>query len=108
MTEGDTPFVLGKRMDHSVVWWDLQRVPVEYVDRAIQLLFELIIELFPPDFIPDASGVQTDRYRKRKRPKLRPKSKPPPKRRRKREKRPSEEREHVTLKLHMLVGYCKG
>lgn len=106
--EGDTPFVLGRRMDHSTIWWGLQRIPVEYVDRAIQLLFGLTVALFPPDiFIPDATGVQTDRYRKRKRPKLRPKGKPPPKWRRGREKRPPEERELVTLKLHLLIGYCK-
>ena len=109
VAEGDTPFTLGKRVDHSDIWWGLQRISAEYVDQAIELLFGLIVELFPPDiFIPDATGVQTDRYRKRKRPKLRPRDKPPPKWRRRRGKRPSEEREHVTLKLHLLVGYCKG
>lgn len=108
VAEGDTPFILSKRVDHSDIWWALQRMPVGYVDRAIELLFELIIELFPPDFfIPDASGVQTDRYRKRKRPRLRPNDKPPPNRLKGREKRPSEEREHVTLKLHLLIGYCR-
>ena len=107
VTEGDTPFILGKRMDHSTIWWGLQRIPVEYVDRAVQLLFELIVELFPPDiFIPDATGVKTDRYRKRKRPKLRPRGKPPPNWRREREKRPSKERELMFLKLHILIGYC--
>lgn len=109
VTEGDTSFVLGKRMDHSVVWWGLQRIPAGYLDQAIELLFGLTVELFPSDiFIPDATGVRTDRYRKRKRPKLRPRDKPPPEWRRGREKRPFEEREHVTLKLHLLVGYCKG
>ena len=108
-TEGDTPFILGKRMDHSVIWWGLQRIPAGYVGRAIELLFELIIELFSPDFfIPDATGVQTDRYRKRKRSRLRPKDKPPPNRQKGREKRPSEEQEHVTLKLHLLIGCCRG
>jgi len=108
VAEGDTPFVLGKRLDHSDIWWGLQRIFVRYLDRAIELLFELIIELFPTNFfIPDASGVQTDRYRKRKRPRLRPKDKPPPNRQKGREKRPSEEREHITLKLHLLVGCCR-
>ena len=106
--EGDTPLTLGKRVDHSDIWWGLQRMPVGYVDRAIEFLFELIIELFPPDFfIPDASGVQTDRYRKRKRPRLRPKGKPPPNRLKNREKCPSEGRELVILKLHLLIGCCR-
>jgi len=39
-TEGDTPLVLGKRMDHSVIRWGLQRIPAGYVERAIELLFE--------------------------------------------------------------------
>lgn len=107
--EGDTPFILGKRMDHSVIWWGFQRISVLYLEMAIQLLFELIAEFFPPDiFIADATGVQTDRYRKRKRPGLRPKDKPPPKWRRGCEKGPSEEWEHITLKLHLLIGYCVG
>lgn len=106
-SEDDTPFVLCKRLDHSDIWWAHQRITVSYLDRAIELLFELIVGLFPPDiFIPDATGVQTDRYRGRKRPQPRPKDKPPPKWRGRREKRPSEEREHVTLKLHLLIGYC--
>jgi len=108
VAEGDTPFVLGKRLDHSDIWWALQRISVRYVESSIQLLFELIVELSPPDFfIPDATGVQTDRYVKRRRPELRPKDKPPPNRRKGREKRPSEEQEHVTLKLHLLVGCCR-
>ena len=108
VAEGDTPFVLGKRVDHSNIWWALQRIPLGYLDRAIELLFELIVELFPPNiFIADATGVQTDRYGKRKRPKLRPKDKPPPKWRGKRERRLSEGREHITLKLHLMVGYCR-
>ena len=107
-TEGDIPLVLGKRMDHSTIWWGFQRMPVEYVNSAIELLFELIIELLPPDFfIPDANGVQTDQYRKRKRPRLRPEDKPPPNRLKGREKSHSEEREHITLKLHLLVGCCR-
>lgn len=107
VTEGDTPFVLGRRMDHSTIWWGLQRLPVGYVDRAIELLFELIVKLFPPDlFIPDSTGVKTDRYTKRKRPRLKAKGKPPPNGRKKREKRSSEDRELVTLKLHILLGYC--
>jgi hypothetical protein len=106
--EGDTPFILGKRMDHSVIWWGFQRLSVLYLEMAIQLLFELIAELFPPDiFIADATGVQTDRYQRRKRPRLRPGDKPHPKRRRGREKGSPEEREHVTLKLHLLIGYCR-
>ena len=109
VAEGDTPFVLGKRVDHSDIWWSLQRIPLGYLDRAIELLFELTIEFFPPDiFIPDATGVQTDRYRRSKRPKLGPKDKPPPKWRGGREKRPSEELGHITLKLHLLIGYCRN
>jgi len=109
VAEGDTPFVLGKRVDHSDIWWSLQRIPLGYLDRAIELLFELTIEFFPPDiFIPDATGVQTDRYRRSKRSKLGPKDKPPPKWRGGREKRPSEERGHITLKLHLLIGYCRN
>lgn len=108
VAEGDTPFVLGKRMDHSVIWWGFQRVPAWYLAQAIELLFDLIVELFPPDiFIPDATGVRTDRYRKRRRPKLRPRGKPPPKWRKRRKKEPSEERERITLKLHLLIGYCR-
>jgi hypothetical protein len=106
--EGDTPFLLAKRMDHSTIWWGLQRIPVMYVEEAIELLFELVAELFPPDiFIPDATGVETDRYGKRKRPRLGPRGKPPPKGRKKRENGPSEDRELVTLKLHILMGYCR-
>ncbi len=108
VAEGDTPFTLGKRLDHSDIWWALQRISVRYVESSIQLLFELIIELFPPDFfIPDATGFQTDRYMKSRRPKLRPEDKPPPKWRRGRENCLSEGREHITLKLHLLVGCCR-
>jgi len=109
VAEGDTPFTLGKRLDHSDIWWALQRISVRYVQSSIRLLFELIIGISPPDFfIPDATGIQTDRYMKRGRPKLRPKDKPPPERHGRREKRPSEERELVTLKLHLLIGYCRS
>jgi hypothetical protein len=107
VAEGDTPFVLGKRLDHSDIWWGLQRICVLYVERCIQLLFELTAELFPPDiFIPDATGVKTDRYRKRRRHKLRPRGKPPPEGRKRRGKGHSEDWELVTLKLHILIGYC--
>jgi len=106
VVEGDTPLILGKRVDHSDIWWSLQRIPAGYVDRAIKLLFEFVVELFPPDlFISDATGIKTDRYVKRKRPKLQPKDKPPPKGREKREKEASGNRELEILKLHVLIGY---
>jgi len=59
VAEGDIPFILGKRVDHSDIWWGLQSIPVEYVDRAIELLFYLIARLFLPDlFISDANRNQ--------------------------------------------------
>jgi len=51
VAEGDTPFVLCKRVDHSDIWWALQRIPLGYLNRAIELLFELIVELFPPEVV---------------------------------------------------------
>lgn len=106
VAEGDTPLVLGKRLDHSNIWWALQRISTDYLDRAIELLFGLISELFLPDiFISDATGVRTDRYVKRRGRRLRPMDKPPPKWRKCGEKRPSEDRELETLKLHALIGY---
>jgi hypothetical protein len=99
---------LASRVDHSDIWWALQRIPLVYLDRAIEILFELIVELYPPNiFIVDATGIQTDRYRKCRRPRFGPKNKPPPKLRSGREKQQFEEREHVILKLHLLIGYCR-
>jgi hypothetical protein len=37
VADGNTPFVLGKQLDHSNIWWGLQRIQLEYVDRAIQI-----------------------------------------------------------------------
>ena len=107
--EGDTPFILGNRVDHSNIWWGLQRISTDYLDRAIELLFDLISELFSPDlFISDATGVCTDRYVKRKRPKLQPNDKPPPKGLEKRGNEVSGDRKLETLKLHALIGYNTG
>ncbi|HID61018.1 MAG TPA: IS4/IS5 family transposase [Hadesarchaea archaeon] len=105
VAEGDTPLILNKRVDHSDIWWSLQRISPCYMDQAIKL-FDLIFEFSPPDlFIADATGVSTDRYVKKSGPKLRPNDKPPSKWRKRREKRHSKDRVLVTLKLHILIGY---
>ena len=106
VAEGDTPLILGKRVDHSDIWWSLQRISPCYLNQSIELFFDLISELFSPDlFIADATGVTTDRYVRKRGPRLRPRGKPPPKWRKRREKRHSEDRVLVTLKLHILIGY---
>ena len=42
VAERGTQLILGKRVDHSDIWWGLQRIPPGYLDRAIELLFDLI------------------------------------------------------------------
>lgn len=89
VAEGDTPLLIGLRMDHATVWWGLQRIPVVYFERALELLYELIEELFRCDiFVADSTGVETDRYRKRV-------------------KGLKTAQERVFLKLHMLAGYSR-
>lgn len=106
VTEGDTPLVLGKRLDHSNIWWGLQRVPALYIKRAVELLFRLISGIFPPDvFISDSTGVSTDRYTRRRGPKLMPRDKPPPNRPKWWKNEESGEWVLKTLKLHALIGY---
>ncbi|MEM3519913.1 MAG: hypothetical protein QXT22_05845 [Candidatus Hadarchaeales archaeon] len=41
--EVDTSFILGKRLDHSNIWWGLQRISARYLKRAIELLFRLYL-----------------------------------------------------------------
>ena len=106
-TEGDTQLLLSKRMDHSTIWWGLQRIPPGYLERGIEILFELIAGIFPLDlFISDSTGITTDRYVKSKRTKLRSEGKPPPKGRGNGRRGHGEDRELETLKLHVLMGYC--
>ncbi|MEM3519912.1 MAG: transposase [Candidatus Hadarchaeales archaeon] len=104
--EADTPFILGKRLDHSNIWWGLQRISARYLKRAIELLFRLISGIFPPDiFIADSTGISTDRYTRYRGPRLRPTDKPPPNEPKRRKNGQSGERVLKTLKLHALVGY---
>jgi hypothetical protein len=104
--EGDTPLLMAKRLDHSNIWWGLQRIPALYIKRAIELLFRLISGIFPPDmFISDSTGVSTDRYTRRRGPKLRPTDKPPPNGRKGQENGQCGKWVLKTLKLHALVGY---
>jgi len=37
---------LGKRVDHSNIWWIIQRVPIGHIGRVIELLFEFVLGLF--------------------------------------------------------------
>jgi len=89
IAEGDTPLLIGLRMDHATIWWGLQRTPVVYFERALELLYALIGELFKCEiFVADSTGVDTDRYQNRRRvlktgPKL------------------------EFLKLHVLEGYSR-
>lgn len=104
--EVDTPFILGKRLDHSNIWWGLQRIPTRYLKRAIELLFRLISGIFPPDvFIADSTGISTDRYTRYKGPRLRPIDRPPPNELKRRKNEQSGKWVLKTLKLHALVGY---
>ena len=87
--EGDTSLLFGKRIDHVTIWWAFWRIPVAYYEQALELLYELIDELFPCElFITDSTGVETDRYRERREA-----------------FRTVQEREF--LKLHMLAGYSR-
>ncbi|MFH1821238.1 MAG: hypothetical protein ABH852_02185, partial [Methanobacteriota archaeon] len=50
------------------IWWGLQRMPIAYFERALELLYKLIDELFKCDvFVVDSTGVETDRYQERRR-----------------------------------------
>jgi len=89
IAEGDTPLLIGLRMDHATIWWGLRRTPVAYFERALELLYELTTKLFKCEiFVADSTGVETDRYQKRRRAlKIGP------------------EREYI--KLHVLEGYSR-
>lgn len=87
--EGETPLLIGLRMDHATIWWGLQRMPIVYFERALELLYELIAKLFKCEiFITDSTGVETDRYQERRRA-----------------LKTCPEREFV--KLHVLEGYSR-
>lgn len=89
VAEGDTPLLIGLRMDHATIWWGLRRAPVAYFERALALLYGLIARLFKCEFfVVDSTGIETDRYQKRRRA-----------------LKTGPEREF--LKLHVLEGYSR-
>ena len=87
--EGEAPLLIGLRMDHATIWWGLQRMPIAYFERALELLYGLIAKLFKCEiFVTDSTGVETDRYQERRRA-----------------LKTGPEREFV--KLHVLEGYSR-
>jgi hypothetical protein len=61
--EGTIPALIFKSIDHSTVGWAMQRIPAEYVSKALKLLHVEIHKLLRKGvFIADSTGIETDRY----------------------------------------------
>ncbi|MFH1774413.1 MAG: transposase [Methanobacteriota archaeon] len=61
--EGEMPLLISQSIDHSTIGWAMQRVPVDYVSKALKLLHvEINSLLFDGMFIADSTGIETDRY----------------------------------------------
>lgn len=57
------PLLISQSIDHSTIGWAMQRVPVEYVSKALKLLHvEINSLLLDGMFIADSTGIETDRY----------------------------------------------
>jgi len=86
--EGISPVLIGKNIDHSTVGWAMKKMPIDYIDKAIQLLYEKIDKLCVAEniFITDSTGISTDRYKEVIRAL-------------------KKTRECIYLKMHILVKY---
>jgi hypothetical protein len=61
--EGEMPLLISQSIDHSTIGWAMQRVPVDYVSKALKLLHvEINSLLLDGVFIADSTGIKTDRY----------------------------------------------
>jgi hypothetical protein len=62
--EGLTKPFFSRHVDHSTIGWAMQRIPVEFLTKALKLLYEKTDDLCGEGvFITDSTGIETDRYK---------------------------------------------